>query len=284
MIFSPGAITIFFHRYLFHFAVGEGGGGSLYPSDDDVTLPLPAPLHRASAPMTQITVKSEPKPFPPSEVHVKLQDGPPLDVPGQPVTPPPAAPPARVSTRSKRNDNAIDIDEEAGKAARRVFDLVLSIEKGWFHGNGDSLHDFAFFPGSLWGIKDIKKKGVRGVHYAIGELELCKMLQTYGLDHAPKNLEDIPAEPDRYSNIYELRDWVVDYLNEIEKEMEASKKAKSSGGKSPSIVVVSIMTSQIDAVSPSHNRCCTTKQPNQAAPRLPLQFPKRIRVSAHSIP
>ena len=144
------------------------------------------------------------------------------------------------------------IDEKAGNAARWVYGCLLKPERGWFHRNGDAVHDFAFIPGSLKGIKDIKRKGVRGVHYAIGELELCKMLQTYGLDHAPKDLEDIPTEPDRYSNIYELRDWVVDYLNEIEKEMEASKKAKSSGGKSPLIVVVSIMTSQIDAVSPSH--------------------------------
>jgi len=56
------------------------------------------------------------------------------------------------------------------------------------------------------------------------------MIQTYGLDHAPKDLEDIPGEPENYGFIYEMKDWVKNYLTEIEKKNDASKKAKTSNG------------------------------------------------------
>ncbi|EJK56623.1 hypothetical protein THAOC_23454, partial [Thalassiosira oceanica] len=208
MIFSPGAITCFFHRYLFHFAVGEGGGaavgGSLdHPSDHD-------PRRTSADPMTLISDKSQTKQTP-LEVNVGalLANEP----PGRVVTPP-AAPPA--GKRITRSSNQSIVNKEAGDAAaaRRVFDCLLKPERGWFHDNG---------------AYEYKKKGKRGVHYAIGELELCIMIQTYGLDHAPKDLEDIPAEPDRYSNIYEMWNWVENYLGEMEelRQLSSKKKKKS---------------------------------------------------------
>ena len=122
------------------------------------------------------------------------------------------------------------IDERAGAAAEWIYGGFLRPERGWFYQPGNLLHTYTFIPGSLKGVKNIKTKGVRGVHYAIGELELCKMIQTYGLDHAPKDLEDIPAEPENYGFIYEMKDWVKNYLTEIEKKNDASKEAKTSNG------------------------------------------------------
>ncbi|EJK47294.1 hypothetical protein THAOC_33996 [Thalassiosira oceanica] len=211
-------------------------------------IPLPA----ASAPMALSTGTSEPKQPPELGVNV---DAPIANEPGRLITPVDAdalidsAIGMYDSSNYRRHDLIVStkadgarfaisllrskaIDERAGAAAEWIYGGFLKPERGWFHKNGDDLHTYTFIPGSLKGLKNIKAKGVSGVHYAIGELELCKMIQTYGLDHAPKDLEDIPDEPDRYSNIYELRDWVMDYLNEMEKEKDASKKAKSSSGTS----------------------------------------------------
>ena len=210
-------------------------------SDDDNTLPPPTPCRAAAAPTRvavkseeplEVKVKSQPKQPPALEVNVApLSPHAVANEPGRLVTPSVPVQPAGRAIRSSSSDV---IDERAGAAAFEIYDDFLRVEREWFYQPGNLLHTYTFIPGSLKGVKNIKTKGVRGVHYAIGELELCEMIQTYGLDHAPKDLEDIPAEPENYGFIYEMKDWVKNYLKEKQDKKDASKKKlKSTNGKSP---------------------------------------------------
>ncbi|EJK47295.1 hypothetical protein THAOC_33995, partial [Thalassiosira oceanica] len=194
--------------------VGEGGGaavgGSLdHPSDHD-------PRRTSAAPMTLISDKSQTKQTP-LEVNVGslLANEP----PGRVVTPPAAPPAGKRITRS--SNKSINEEEREGKAAEYIYKNHLKL-RGWSYVKGDDLNTVYYVPGSLKGLKNIKADGDSGVHYGIGEPGLCQMLQTYGLDHAPKDLDDEPEKPQNGYCIYSLKE-LVDKNKEA-----ASKKAKES--------------------------------------------------------
>ena len=190
-------------------------------SDDDNTLPPPTPPPRRAA---AVPIKSEPTGTQ-REVNVTLIvpiKSEPLEAhePERLVTPP-----TKRVTRSSGSGSDL-FDEKALAAARQIDKLILR-EKGWVHKN-DSLYDWMWIPASIAGFKveDIRKHGEDGVHFARGDMGLCKMLQTYGPDHAPEDLDDFPEKNNSF-DIYELKD-------RVEKDLEeASKKAKSSSGKPP---------------------------------------------------
>ena len=220
-------------------------------SDDDNTLPPPTPCRAAAAP-NQIAVKSEE----PLEVKVKLIKSEPdddnalplpaptqqpyaavpikpepleVDAPDAPrrlVTPGPPAnakPPARRTTRSSGSSSDV-IDDEAIAATRKIEFHNLR-KRGWVY-KADKIHTWMWIPQSLatFKVEEILKCGEDGVHFARGDIGLCKMLQTYGLYHAPEDLDDFPQK--NSFDIFELKD-------RVEKDLEeASKKAKSSHGKS----------------------------------------------------
>jgi len=120
------------------------------------------------------------------------------------------------------------LDENSGRAAEFIFAHTLKPLMNWTQTSGNQFHTWTFIPGSLNGVKHIKTKGVRGVHYAVGEVELCKMIVTYGLEHAPRDLNDFPTEIEESLCIHEMKDWVEHYSMDVEESEISSKKAKKA--------------------------------------------------------
>ena len=61
----------------------------------------------------------------------------------------------------------------------KIFDFCLK-EKGWEHVNGSGLYTNKFV------YKNIKG-GERGMHYAMDDEELGRMIEKYGMDHSPED-------------------------------------------------------------------------------------------------
>ena len=77
--------------------------------------------------------------------------------------------------------------DERESDACKVYENTLK-KKNWRgSGNGRSLEDWVFLPGSLkqYPKSYIIKNGTEGVHYALGWLGLWRMLDRYGEDYAP---------------------------------------------------------------------------------------------------
>eukprot|EP00579_Thalassiosira_antarctica_P016601 CAMPEP_0201943854 /NCGR_PEP_ID=MMETSP0903-20130614/51978_1 /ASSEMBLY_ACC=CAM_ASM_000552 /TAXON_ID=420261 /ORGANISM="Thalassiosira antarctica, Strain CCMP982" /LENGTH=846 /DNA_ID=CAMNT_0048486691 /DNA_START=32 /DNA_END=2569 /DNA_ORIENTATION=+ len=113
------------------------------------------------------------------------------------TTPPPQA--GRTTRSSLRGNDANMMDilsQRYCKTACDIFDNFLKKRKGWKSSNGGELANWMFYPGSLVGcsVAEIKNKGKGGVHYAYDWEELGKMIETYGVLHAPKSLQDFPSE------------------------------------------------------------------------------------------
>lgn len=112
-----------------------------------------------------------------------------------------AAPRARAPRRSARSGSSSARgsakERDAEGMACMIWDRRLKPD-GWKYGPGKA-HEFAIYPSSLAAVHTltlgkIKNKGMQGVHWADGYVELGKMLEKYGLKHGPSSLKDYPPE------------------------------------------------------------------------------------------
>ena len=77
-----------------------------------------------------------------------------------------------------------------------IRDRHLTPNLGWIYKKSGLLDPYVFIPGSLAALRlsHLKIRGKRGVHYVHGYRELGRMLERFGLDHAP-DPEDLDHPP-----------------------------------------------------------------------------------------
>lgn len=99
--------------------------------------------------------------------------------------------------------------------------------KIWKYKQSSGLSPYTYFPRSLEGCKGIESKGKEGVHYASGEKGVVEIIVKYGLDHAPRDLNDFPKElkEEERKSLTEISAMVCEM-----EEKEKAAKAKGTDG------------------------------------------------------
>ena len=61
-------------------------------------------------------------------------------------------------------------------------------------------------------MTDVRSQGIEGIHFAYDYPGLCKMIEKYGINHAPniKNAQDVPEElaEDKKRTVQEIHEWM----------------------------------------------------------------------------
>ena len=110
-------------------------------------------------------------------------------------------------------------------------------QKGWTYLRGNGLIDYLYIPGSLKELKkgDLLNEATDGIHYAGTDEALADMVEKYGLEHAPKDLNDVGKELTGNE-----KKCLADIHNTVLEVMEKHDK-KERAGKLCSFVTISVI-------------------------------------------
>ncbi len=157
----------------------------------------------------------------------------------------------RPETRSsvKGGDNK-EHDLAYSAMVRDIFHFHLK-EKGWKYVAGSGLYTNKFF------YKKNIKEGERGMHYAMDDGELGKMIEKYGMDHSPEdpNHQYVALPLKDRKTVEEIHDELFTGIN-TDKKTEADlsnidKEAKKKKKMNPPPVTTAPTIAACVSISPS---------------------------------
>ena len=140
----------------------------------------------------------------------------------------------------KKKKNEVENEQKTRSLVSAIRKDWLTPKRGWGYMDGKDGETYAFIPGSLletYKKGEVKNKGIRGIHWANGELELGEMLSTYGYLYAPSSLDD--ANP-RKRGPFSIQDIYDDLF--VDEKVGGKKKSGNSTSSAASTTTVAPVT------------------------------------------